>query len=941
MPAQTTLVGREAELARLTGWVDDAVSGTGRAVFVEGEPGIGKSSLVRAACSLAEQRGCRVYWAAADELGQALPLQPLLDALGARSSPNEPRLSTILRLLQGEVDSAADPTTAAAEQMLTLLADLCSAAPTVLVVDDLQWADRTTIDVWEWLARSVDRSALLLIGVARPVPQRDEVFAVRRAVGQDAVVQLGSLPDTAVTALVASISDGDPGEKLLRLVRETAGNPLYLTELMDALVRSRRLKVSETGFVEVIDGPVPSTLLGAIAHRLDFLRRDVRIVLQAAAMLGTEFLVSDLAVVVGRRISELVAPIDEALASGVLRDVGERLVFRHPLIRTALYDDIPSAVRPAWHLEAARTLAEAGVAHHRVARQLLQAVSAPGAGQLDDTLLDWLTDAAPTLATQAPRTAIELLRQACRRSPPTTKRGAVLVCQLADALVRAGERAEAEQVASRAMTMVTDPGTLVDLHSTVSQCRRMDGRTDESLESLADALERPDLPARERARLLVLIARAQRDLGEVTIAGDVAGEALVIAEDVGDSWAVAWSLHVLTIVSIMRGDVVAALPSFDRALKVVEGDTTLIDIGLLLQVNQAIALGDLDRYTEALRVVAQVRERADDDGSLVRLAQAQSALGELLFEVGRWDDALAEVEALPDEFKDPSVICCDRGTAATIAFHRGDTDTARKHLTLAAPSSEMIGNRVVASLALARSLAHELAGAPGAALAVLTAGVTGTEELDETEDLLPEVSRLAARVGNASVSADMAAQTEALDQRSSVPHRRAAAAYSRGLRDDDPSLLRVAAGHYDEASRPLLRAKALEAAALGYARQGDRAAARTAFTQADDLYDQLGANWDLTHLRARLRHYGIRRGSRSKHRQVRTGWNSLTPTETRIAGLVATGLSNRQIAGQLVLSTRTVETHVSHILGKLAVRSRVDIAREAGSRDRHRTPSTG
>ena len=110
-------------------------------------------------------------------------------------------------------------------------------------------------------------------------------------------------------------------------------------------------------------------------------------------------------------------------------------------------------------------------------------------------------------------------------------------------------------------------------------------------------------------------------------------------------------------------------------------------------------------------------------------------------------------------------------------------------------------------------------------------------------------------------------------------------------------------------------------------------AAVSAFTTADDLYGELGANWDLTHLRARLRRYGIRRGPRAKHRQAKSGWQSLTPTETKIAGMVAAGLPNRQIAEQLVLSPRTVGTHVSHILAKLGVRSRIDIAREAAEND--------
>lgn len=183
MPSDAyALVGREAELSRLVGWLDDLASGTGHAVLIEGEPGIGKSSLARAAVVAAEQRSFPTYWAECDELGQTLPLQPLLEALLAKAS-TEPRLDTIQRLLRGELASAVDPAMAAAEQMLALMTELCSAQPTVLVVDDLQWGDLSTISVWEWLARAVDRTSLLLIGIVRPVPQRDELLAVRRVVG--------------------------------------------------------------------------------------------------------------------------------------------------------------------------------------------------------------------------------------------------------------------------------------------------------------------------------------------------------------------------------------------------------------------------------------------------------------------------------------------------------------------------------------------------------------------------------------------------------------------------------------------------------------------------------------------------------------------------------------------------------------------------------------
>ena len=378
MPVDASaLVGRDAELARFVAWLNDLAAGTGQAVLLEGEPGIGKSSLARAATAMAEQQGFQVYWAECDELGQALPLQPLLDALQATESTDEPRLDTILRLLRGELVSGADPTIAASEQMLALMAELCSAAPTVLVVDDLQWADLATIGVWEWLARSVDRSPLLLIGIVRPVPQRDELTAIRRAVGPEGTIYLDGLGGNAIADLVSTISDGEPGAELLRLAAGAAGNPLYLTELMDALVRSERLKVNDSGSVEVTGGPVPNSLVAAIAHRLDFLPKEARTVLQAAALLGVDFLVSDLATVLDCRVAELVPVIDEARAAGVLKDAGEKLAFRHTLIRAALYDDIAAPVRPAWHRDAAKALADAGVPIQRVARQLLQAVSTP------------------------------------------------------------------------------------------------------------------------------------------------------------------------------------------------------------------------------------------------------------------------------------------------------------------------------------------------------------------------------------------------------------------------------------------------------------------------------------------------------------------------------------------------------------------------------------
>ena len=252
-----------------------------------------------------------------------------------------------------------------------------------------------------------------------------------------------------------------------------------------------------------------------------------------------------------------------------------------------------------------------------------------------------------------------------------------LASRLADALYRIGDTAEAEQVANQALEHAAEPDLLVDLHWTLAQCRMLAGRFAESLATLDRALASPGISARHRARLLVLAARTHDNLGEVEKAGRVAASALEAASEAGDNWAMGWALHVLALVTVVQGHVTDALPLFDRALTVTQADPALTDLRLLLQINKAVTLGNLDQYEEALAVAGQARHLADRIGTAIRLAQAHGALGQLLFETGRWDDALAEVEILPEDLKEPAAACCDLGIAAVICFHRGETGAAR------------------------------------------------------------------------------------------------------------------------------------------------------------------------------------------------------------------------------------------------------------------------
>jgi DNA-binding CsgD family transcriptional regulator len=157
----------------------------------------------------------------------------------------------------------------------------------------------------------------------------------------------------------------------------------------------------------------------------------------------------------------------------------------------------------------------------------------------------------------------------------------------------------------------------------------------------------------------------------------------------------------------------------------------------------------------------------------------------------------------------------------------------------------------------------------------------------------------------------------------------AAAEHCAGLLSGDPAPVLAAADMYKQCGYVLFRAQALENAAVLLVGRSETKAARDAYTEALDIYTTLGADWDLRRADARLRPLGLGRGVRGPRRRPSTGWDALTPTEHKIAALVAAGHANADIATQLFLSRRTVQTHVAHILTKLDAHSRIEIVREA------------
>ena len=615
---------------------------------------------------------------------------------------------------------------------------------------------------------------------------------------------------------------------------------------------------------------------------------------------------------------------DHDTAVALLRRAAEKRIGDAAwLLAVALDERGETAEAITWYRRAARdgdsraeaALAEADAPPDRVARQLLRVVSESGGSteRMEEWMLDWLARTADQLIRQEPQVAAELLRRAVASFPAGSAQHVLLASRLADALYRIGDRAAAEQVANRAMEHAVGSDLFVDLLWTLTQCRMLEGKSAESLAALSRALASPGLSARHHARLLTLAARTYLDLGEAEMAGQVATRALNVASEAGDNWAMGWTLLVMAMEISIRGRMTDALPLYDRAVAVTQADPALADLRLLIQINKAITLGCLDRYEEALTEAGQARDLADQAGTILRATQAHGALAQLFFQTGRWDDALAEVSILSEDLKEPAAACCELGIAAVISFHRGDAAAARRHLDAAAPYARRIGHRLVAPMALARSMDLEHDGSPSEALAALAEVFSnGDDNLEEIEDLFVNAVRLATATGDLSTAQDLAGQAVALAAGSEIPHQQANALYCRGLLDHEASRLLAAAERYDDAGRPLQKAKALEAAAREFADASDLGQARAMFTRAVEAYASLGAVADVARLQAAFRARGIRRGPRVRHRRARSGRDSLTPAEI-VAAFVEEGLSNPEIAAKL-LSRRTVATRVSHEL---------------------------
>jgi DNA-binding CsgD family transcriptional regulator len=314
----------------------------------------------------------------------------------------------------------------------------------------------------------------------------------------------------------------------------------------------------------------------------------------------------------------------------------------------------------------------------------------------------------------------------------------------------------------------------------------------------------------------------------------------------------------------------------------------------------------------------------------------------LRYWLGQWDDALAELGSQAADspglmysfLRERWSALLTYGVTALIAGHRDQRTVAGQQLRkgLALPIENVTDRENQDFLVAAHALALEQSGETGQAMARLAAILPRHDnEMTLTHQWLPDLVRLALAAGDLATAQTAVRSCQAEAAAETRPARAAAASLRcHGLLESDPAPLQEAVAHYRAVGPALELPAALEDLAVVLAERGRDEEAKAALLEAVSRYEGMQASWDVRRAEGRLRGYGIRRGARGRRSPLAvSGWGALTPTEVKIAALVARGDSTSDIAQGMFLSRRTVQTYISRVLTKLDAKSRVEIVAQA------------
>lgn len=930
------LLERDAELGRLNELIEATAQGRGGAAAIVGPAGIGKTSLLAAARELARQRGSRVLSARGGELerdfafGVARQLfEPPLRRLSARErdSALEGAAAHAAPAIGIGVTPEADPgdsSFAVVHGLYWLCVNLAEQEPLVILVDDSHWADAASLRFLSYLARRVDELPLLVLTSARPTVETGNAELVASLTSDPGATRIApsALSADAVGELLAAKLSATPEPAFVSACHEaTAGNPFLCATLAAALAEGgiRPVAGAAAQVAEVSGGAVSAR----IVRRLGRLPVEALAVARAVAILGADVELRHAATLAGLEEARAAAGAAALMAHGILAP-GATLEFVHPLVRSAIREEIAGVEQALLHRRAARLLDGDGVPPERTAIHLLATEPAR-----ESWAVERLRAAGHDAASKGdPGAAAAYLRRALREPPGPAARPAILH-DLGLAELHAGEPGPAAEHLREAHRLTGDPLRRAGIARDLSVVLRAPGRYEEGTALLAGTIAEvtdldPDLALALAAELhqsatmqlrTYAVGRDALNRTSPDVEGATRGERALLA-----AWATEGSLRTEGAAAVRE----RALRAFDRGLLADQSAS------FALWINAAFPLIFADGLAEAARVCAAATEDARLRGSPVGSARAHTVVALLRLREGAVRSAEAEARAATEL----GLAAGFRGSLLAIGVlvetlvERGELDAADDELRNAEMDEEIPELFVANWVLQARGRLRLAQGRAAEAIAdfdeLARRGEQGWRPWNPA--MLAYRSGLALaliRIEERERARKAAEGELELARRWGTPRGIGASLRTLGQvtgRERGVELLRQSVETLDGAGAPLELAHSLVELGTATAAAGRRADAREPLHAGMELAHRCGA----AALTERGREQLVATGARPR-RILRTGIEALTPSELRVARMAAGGMTNREIAQALFVTLRTVQVHLTHTYRKLDIASREEL----------------
>jgi DNA-binding CsgD family transcriptional regulator len=937
--AMSLLVGRETELRRIDALLARVGTGFGAVGMFEGPAGIGKTALLREAAARAAGCGFFVLRAGGGRLEQEYPFgvaRQLFAPMLARGGSVE-LLEGAARLAAGPLGlvgaitepaaSGSDRASAAMHGLYWLTLNLAERRPLLLVIDDADLADAMSLRFGLYLARRLEDAPVLLLMAARSPTEHGE---------SEVMAQLGLLPGLVrlrpqplgerQVAWLIDNSDlrGADREFVMACHRASGGNPFLLTELLSAMAAEGGGR--SAGDAARVAGLAPQSIVRWVLARLVAQGEDAKHLAFAFAVLGEGAALSDAATLAGLKPGAAAAAADALIGASIL-SFERPYRFVHPLVQDAVYEGVAPAKRADAHARAARLMVEGGTPLARVAAHLVLAEPAR-----DMWVVEVLREAArDARGSGAPGPAVSYLERAVKEAPPRALR-AELLLELGEAQLHAGlpgavrtvrealdlhgeprRRAEISLTLGRALFSAGDFVAARDVVR-VGLAELPDGNDDLLLEPWAlfvrDGKGEWGLPAVAAARV--------RELLDDDAPGRTRTERLLLAYVAYASGAAGDRPHAevacLSRRALAHGALLADsgrdLAPFGAACE------TLLFVGL-----PDVAIAELDRALES----SQRR------GSLIAYGWSSAIRGIAHYMSGNLIDAIADLESASSLQTDEYVLWlpATRAYLALCLIDRNDLAHAADALVLPGEKEQWRAQPSFISYAYALGRLTAIQGNHREGLEILGSCENQVREMRAPNPAAnvpwrAEAALLAARLGEQNQARELVAEDLTLARSFGAPHALAIALRAFGLiegGDHGLDRLAEAVAVLDQSAAKLELARTLTEYGSALRRAGHRREARDPLRRGLDLATRCGALVVAARARAEL----ITAGARPRRERIR-GADALTASESRVARMAASGMTNREIAQALFVTIRTVTTHLGHVYHKLQIDGREQLA---------------